>query len=267
MRKILVIGIGAGNPEHLTVQAIEAMNRAQVFFLLDKGADAGELVTLRETILTRFMRSGDYRLVRAQSPKRELPDAASGGYRAGVEAWHLARASLFAGLIARELDEDGTGAILVWGDPALYDSTLRVLAAAQAAGSVAFTTEVIPGISAIHALCAAHGIVLNTIGDPVIITTGRRLAQDFPKGDETVVVMLDDGTGLAALLVRAAAGELERPLHIYWGAYLGTADEMLIAGRLDEVGPEILSARAEARARKGWVMDIYLVRGRKLHSA
>ena len=261
MRKILVIGIGAGNPEHLTVQAVEAMNRAQVFFLLDKGADANELVALRETILERFMRTSDYRLVRAKSPKRELPDEPSGGYRAGVEAWHLARAKLFASLIAHELDEDGVGAILVWGDPALYDSTLRVLGAAQAAGSVAFDTEVIPGISAIHALCAAHKIVLNTIGDPVIITTGRRLAQDFPRGGESVVVMLDDGTGLAALLARGQAGELERPLQIFWGAYLGTPDELLAAGPLNEVGPGIVSTRAEARARKGWVMDIYLVRG------
>ena len=261
MRTILVIGIGAGNPEHLTVQAIEAMNRAEVFFLLDKGADANELVALRETILTRFMRTSDYRLVRAKSPRRELPDAASGGYRAGVEAWHLARAALFAGLIAQELTQDGVGAILVWGDPALYDSTLRVLGAAQAAGGVAFETEVIPGISAIHALCATHKMVLNTIGDPVIITTGRRLAQDYPKGNETVVVMLDDGTGLAALVARGQAGELERPLYIHWGAYLGTPDEMLVAGRLDEVGPGILAARAEARGRKGWVMDIYLVRG------
>ena len=69
--------------------------------------------------------------------------------------------------------------------------------------------------------------------------------------------MLDDGTGLAALLARGLAGELERPLHIHWAAYLGTPDEMLVAGRLNEVGSGILSARAEARARKGWVMDIF----------
>lgn len=262
MRKILVIGIGAGNPEHLTVQAIEAMNRAEVFFLLDKGADANELVLLRETILTRFMRTSDYRLVRAKSPRRELLGEASGGYRAGVEAWHLARAELFASLIAQELPEDGIGAILVWGDPALYDSTLRVLGAAQAAGGVAFETEVIPGISAIHALCAAHKIVLNTVSDPVIITTGRRLAQDYPRDNETVVVMLDDGTGLAALLVRGQAGDLERPLHIHWGAYLGTPDEILIAGPLAEVAETIARIRAEARARHGWIMDIYLLRRR-----
>jgi len=61
--------------------------------------------------------------------------------------------------------------------------------------------------------------------------------------------------------VRGQASELERPLHIHWGAYLGTTDEMLVAGPLNEVGPGILLSRAEARARKGWVMDIYLVRG------
>lgn len=38
MKQLLIIGIGAGDPEYLTVQAINAMNRADVFFLMDKGA-------------------------------------------------------------------------------------------------------------------------------------------------------------------------------------------------------------------------------------
>jgi precorrin-6A synthase len=36
-RKLLVIGIGAGNPDHMTIEAIEAMNRATVFFIPEKG--------------------------------------------------------------------------------------------------------------------------------------------------------------------------------------------------------------------------------------
>ena len=39
MKRILVIGIGAGGSEHLTVQAIEAINRADVFFTFDKGEE------------------------------------------------------------------------------------------------------------------------------------------------------------------------------------------------------------------------------------
>lgn len=249
MRKILVIGIGVGDPEQLTLAAITAMNRAQVFFLLDKGEAAAELVALRETICRRFMRV-PYRTVLAASPKRETTPP----YKQGVADWHAARARLFTELFARELPEDGTGAFLVWGDPALYDSTLRILDAVKASGALAFDYELIPGISAVQALTSAHGIVLNRIGDPVIITTGRRILQDYSP-DATVVVMLDDGSGLRALMERGDAVE------IWWGAYLGSADQMLMAGRLSEVGEDILRARAEERARKGWIMDVYLVRG------
>ena len=37
MRKVSIIGIGAGDPRHMTVQAIEALNAVDVVFLLDKG--------------------------------------------------------------------------------------------------------------------------------------------------------------------------------------------------------------------------------------
>ena len=47
---------------------------------------------------------------------------------------------------------------------------------------------------------------------------------------------------------------------IYWGAFLGTPDEILIAGRLVEVREEIARVRAEARERKGWMFDTYLLR-------
>jgi precorrin-6A synthase len=46
---------------------------------------------------------------------------------------------------------------------------------------------------------------------------------------------------------------------IYWGAYLGTAQEIVISGRLADVKDEVLKTRAEARARHGWIMDIYLL--------
>ncbi|MBV9577140.1 MAG: precorrin-6A synthase (deacetylating), partial [Chloroflexi bacterium] len=46
MRKVLVIGIGAGNIEHVTVQAINALNRVDVFFITDKGSTTADLVEL-----------------------------------------------------------------------------------------------------------------------------------------------------------------------------------------------------------------------------
>ncbi len=51
--------------------------------------------------------------------------------------------------------------------------------------------EVIPGISAVQALAAKHKTSLNRIGESVEITTGRKLAEGFPDGADSVVVMLD----------------------------------------------------------------------------
>ncbi|QJP15453.1 precorrin-6A synthase (deacetylating) [Starkeya sp. ORNL1] len=251
MRTILVIGIGAGNPDHMTVQAIAALNRAEVLFFLDKGEQAADLIRLREEICTRFIEKPGYRIVRADSPKR---DAARQDYRAGVTEWHDARAELYARLMADELGEDGVGAFLVWGDPSLYDSTLRILDQVHAADTVPFEVEVIPGVSALHALTAAHRIPLNAIGEPVLVTTGRRLAEGFPEDFSTIAVLLDDGTGLASVL--------ERELEIHWGAYLGTPDQMLRAGPVQEIGGAILEDRRAARLRKGWIMDTYLLRRR-----
>jgi precorrin-6A synthase len=251
MRTILVIGIGAGNPDHMTVQAIAALNRAEVFFFLDKGEQAADLIRLREEICARFIQQPDYRIVRAPNPKR---DAARADYKAGVADWHDARAELYARLMVEELGEDGVGAFLVWGDPSLYDSTLRILDQVRAAGTVPFEVEVIPGISALHALTAAHRIPLNAIGEPVLVTTGRRIAERFPEDLGTIAVLLDDGTGLASVL--------DRELGIHWGAYLGTPDQMLRAGPVREIGAAILEDRRAARIRKGWIMDTYLLRRR-----
>ena len=98
--------------------------------------------------------------------------------------------------------KDGeTGAFLVWGDPMLYDSTIRNLDALKA-GGLAFDYEVIPGITAIQALAAAHKIPLNRIAEAVTITTGRKLANGFPPGVDSVVVLLDGEDTFGASPIR-----------------------------------------------------------------
>ncbi|MBB3770624.1 precorrin-6A synthase [Angulomicrobium tetraedrale] len=282
VRRILVIGIGAGSPAHLTLQAIEAINRADLFFVFDKGEAASELVAAREAILAAHRRA-PWRVVPVESPRRRaearVHPAAEGGeeggaapadpalpgpagaYRAGVADWHGARAGRLAQAIAAQLPPGGTGAVLVWGDPAIYDSMLRILE--QTRAHLALVLEVIPGISAIQALCAAHGQVLNAVGEKVTITTGRRVLADYPTGGGSLVVMLDDGSGLAALIAREARARAAgaSPLLIWWGAYLGMREEMLASGPLHQVGHDILARRAQARARRGWIMDVWLVRG------
>ena len=51
----------------------------------------------------------------------------------------------------------------MWGDPSLYDSTLRIIERIIARGRVVFEYEVIPGISSIQALVGReliHSIAL-----------------------------------------------------------------------------------------------------------
>ena len=249
MKKVLLIGIGAGNPEHITVQAINALNRTNVFFILDKGYANDDLLRLRKEICQRYMTRDDYRVVQVQDPQRE-DDPQS--YQAGIEHWHEQRAVLFEQLIGDEVAEGEVGAFLVWGDPSLYDSTLRILERVLERGAQSFEYQVIPGITSVQALVAQHRIPLNRIGEPIQITTGRRLAQS-PEGDiDNVVVMLDAHCTFETLT--------DTDLYIYWGAYLGTPDEILIAGKLKDVSAEIRRVREAARREKGWIMDTYLLR-------
>jgi precorrin-6A synthase len=242
-RHIHVIGIGAGDPEYVTIQAIEALNKTQVFFAMDKGEAKSDLVRLRREICQRFIREPGYRFVELPDPQRSTDT----GYQEAVSDWHAARARVWAAAIATELGPDGVGAFLAWGDPSLYDSTLRILDAVGA--DIDFSYDVIPGITAVQALTARHRIPLNDIGEPVLITTGRKLRARGLSG--SAVVMLDGECSFRGCPAST---------RIWWGAYLGTDDELLVSGTIGEVGERIAVLRADARARHGWIMDIYLLR-------
>jgi precorrin-6A synthase len=251
MRRLKLIGIGAGNPDHITLQAIHALDQVDVVFALDKGDVATDLLDARREVCRRFIKSRPYRTV-------EIPDAERGraplAYRDTVTDWHAKRAELIERAIREDMSEQECGAFLVWGDPALYDSTMRIIQLVAAMNSVAFDWEVIPGINSIQALAAAHKISWNEIGAPVHITTGRRLSEERIFTDANVLVLLDGQCSFKACV--------DADVDIYWGAYLGTEDEILLSGRLGEVSARIEQTRTEARDQKGWIMDTYLLRKR-----
>jgi len=172
-------------------------------------------------------------------------------YRGGVEDWHDAVASVWSKAIAANLRSEGRAALLIWGDPSLYDSSLRIARKLAPVPHI----EVIPGITAIQALCAAHAIPLNEIGEPFLVTTGRRLREGgWPSGVETVVVMLDGGTAFESLQAEH--------FYIWWGAYLGLPHEIILAGPLADIGPMIVQTRRDAREQHGWIMDSYIIKRR-----
>jgi precorrin-6A synthase len=180
-------------------------------------------------------------LVVVPDPARDRDPVGDGGYVTAVADWHHERVAAYREVIE---ERGGTAGFLVWGDPALYDSTIRIVRELDP------TYEVYAGISAPQLLAARHRIVLHEVGQPVLITTQRRLASAVAEGASNVVVMLTSGFSEEGI---------EEGL-IWWGANLGTPSERLVSGVVREVASEIRAAREAAKAQAGWVMDLFLVR-------
>ena len=250
MISVLAIGIGSGSPAHLTAEAAAALNRVDVFLVADKRAETSDLAAIRTDLCRAVITGHNYRVIEVADPARDRDPS---GYREAVADWHARRARAYADVITRELPDGGTLGFLVWGDPALYDSTLRIVEQIRASG-VDLALEVYPGISSVQLLAARHQMVLNTVGGPIYVTTGRRLVDEFRPDLGTVVVMLDGDLACGRLV------EEHPDLEIWWGAQLGLADEALIHGRLRDVLPGLTERRSAIRAERGWVMDVYALR-------
>ena len=242
MTDLWLIGIGTGNPAHVTLEARRALREAGLVLVPRKGPDKSDLADLRHAILADCASTA--RVVEFDMPVRDE----SQPYADRVTRWHDAIARIW-GETLRAAGASGPVALLVWGDPGLYDSTLRIAARLDPRPKL----RVVPGITALQALTAAHAIPFNTVGGAVTVTTGRRLrAHGWPAGAETVACMLDAECSFGVLPPEG--------LHIWWGAFLGMEDEILDRGPLAEAGPRIVASRASARAMHGWIMDTYLLR-------
>jgi precorrin-6A synthase len=248
MIDLLLVGIGTGNPDHLTLQAIKALNSADLVMIPRKGESKADLAELRRTICADVLTNPNTRLVEFDLPVR---DASNPAYRAGVDDWHDAIAAVWKDTILAEIGQNGRVALMVWGDPSLYDSTLRI--ASRIEKSLPLTLAVIPGITSLQALTAAHAIPINDIGAPFTVTTGRKLREEgWPDGADTLAIMLD---GECSFLTIDPA-----EVSIWWGAYVGMTEQITISGKLSEVADKIVQTRAKARADHGWIMDIYILR-------
>lgn len=250
-RVLHVVGLGCGDPAQLTGQAVAAL-RGSAYAVAprkargDGGADP--LVEVRRALLDAV--APDLELVEVADPERDRSArvaADAGAYAGAVADWHAARAEAYAAVLR---ERPGDVAFLVWGDPAFYDSTLRIVDAVLTGGSVSGEVRVVPGISSLQLLAAAHRIVLHEVGQPITVTTGRRLREAVAAGADNVLVMLNASLELDGL----------EDWRIWWGANLAAPSERLVAGHVGDVLEQVREARAAARAEAGWVMDAYLLR-------
>ncbi len=233
-----------------TLEALDALDALDVVVSFDKGERAAELDAVRRAVLGRARRGRPVRIVEIPDARREEESP----YSDAVASWHSGRAVALEQALLEQTTEGTTVGILVWGDPSLYDSTLRILDEITARGRVEVILRVIPAVSSLHVLTARHGIALHAVGGSVLITTGRRLRAGIPEGIDDIAVFLDAECSFTAL--RGAGWQ------IYWGAFLGMPDEELIAGALDDVAEQIAERRSALRAAHGWVFDAYVLRRR-----
>lgn len=235
--KVRIIGFGMG-PQHVTPEAAEALAGCD-YALAVRKRDDDPLLAVRQAVADAHGRE----LVVVRDPERDRsPGLDRDGYEAAVAAWYDARLASYRSVLE---ERGGTCAFLVWGDPSLYDGTIRVLE------DLGVDFDVVPGVSAPQVLAARHRIVLHPVGEPVHVTTARRLRSDVAAGQRNLVVMLTAGVDLDGF----------EDWTIWWGANLGGTGERLVAGRVSDVVAEIAAARDAAKADAGWVMDLFLLRG------
>ncbi|MFT4187213.1 MAG: precorrin 6A synthase [Aeromicrobium sp.] len=276
-RRLRLVGIGCGDPDHLTVEAVTALREAS-FVLVTVKREGDPLAAARRAIIARH--APGLPVVEVVDPERDrsaASTATTSGYEHVVTDWHDARAAAWESALlasfssppspdlltyppnpsAEMVDKAAnlgrgatTGVQLVWGDPAFYDSTIRVVERVLARGRLDFDWDVLPGISALQLLAARHRIVLHEVGRPITVTTARRLREAVDAGADNLLVMLTGRLDLAGL----------DDWTIWWGANLGADSERLVAGRVADALPRIEQARAEAKTAAGWVMDAYLLR-------
>jgi precorrin-6A synthase len=232
----------------VTVEAIEALRSVDFFVTADKPRkDRADdpLLAAREALLARHLDVVPP-VVAVRDPER---DRSPDDYDQAVVDWHDARAAAYEQVL---LENEGDVGFLVWGDPAFYDSTIRIVEKVLARRKVEAEWDVIPGISSLQMLAARHRIVLHDIGQPILVTTGRRLLEAKESGADNILVMLNSTIDLEGF----------EDWHIWWGANLGTADERLVSGHIVEVAVEVLTARIDVKTKVGWIMDVYLLRRR-----
>ncbi|SCZ68863.1 precorrin-6A synthase (deacetylating) [Epibacterium ulvae] len=248
MYELTLIGIGTGNPDHLTLAAVRALNAQDLILIPNKGAGKDDLAALRHDICAAVIHSPGPHITEFELPER---DTRTQDYRRRVDDWHDIIADIWWQNITTTCPDGGKIGFLVWGDPSLYDSTMRIAQRLKSRAAIQLT--VIPGITSIQALTAAHAVPLNEINGAVTLTTGRQIRDGgWPASAETVVVMLDGQCSFQTLP--------QDGLHIWWTAYAGMKNEISISGPLAQVSTDILERRARARQEHGWLMDIYMLR-------
>ncbi len=241
---IYLIGIGTGNIEHITLAAIEALKKADLIILPRKKNDAIDLLNLRKEICKKILKPKSKNIKEFIIPERKKKIE----YIESVEIWHNKISQAWNDSIVNYQGKKNNVALLIWGDPMLYDSSIKIARKIVDESKI----HIISGISSLQALAAAHKITINDIGGQILITTGRLLRKKGRLFNEKKAIIMLDGECSFQYINKSN-------YFIWWGAYLGMKNEITFKGELESLSKKIIIARKNERNKNGWIMDTYLL--------
>ena len=82
--KIFLIGIGTGNINHLTLEAVKTLNDVDLILIPKKTSDTLDLLNLRQDICKKVIKRKQHNIIEFNLPKRNLKIE----YNMSVSEWH-----------------------------------------------------------------------------------------------------------------------------------------------------------------------------------
>jgi precorrin-2/cobalt-factor-2 C20-methyltransferase len=224
--RLIGIGVGPGDPGLVTLNAIAALNAADVVAHFAKEGNASNA----RTIAAAYFKPGVEELPLLYPVTTEIPkqDAA---YRDAIRGFYDGVAES----IAARLDQGRVVAVIAEGDPLFYGSYMHL----HVRLSPRYPTEIVAGVTGMSGCWSAIGTPIAQ-GDDVFTVLPATLPEfelERRLADTNAAVVMKIGRHLAK--VRRAldrAGRLNRAIYVERGTMANTAI-MPLADKLDTIAP------------------------------